>query len=231
MKNTQPNSIHNPFYSKDIKKPVDENWAAKRRLGDSLRQLTADLVTCTSSTDELDSITKNILAASSILQSSPAICGRTAYEKNTAYDYGSMSSIGYELNPLDGCANPIASPMKTWINEDEACAYGETIMGWQYEGPTNCVHGGFVAAIFDQFLGIAQKLTGQPGVTGTLKIRYIKPTPLNTPLKLTGRVKSVQGRKNVLVGEMWANEVLTASCEGLFITIDPQMYKDLQNNS
>ena len=36
--------------------------------------------------------------------------------------------------------------------------------GSAYEGPPGCVHGGFVAAAFDEVLGFVQSLGGQPGL-------------------------------------------------------------------
>ena len=78
-----------------------------------------------------------------------------------------------------------------------------------------------IAALFDDFLGVGQKLTGQPGFTGTLNVRYVKPTPLEQELTLIGRVKSIEGRVNVLCGEMYAGDTLTASSEGLFVHMLP----------
>ena len=74
-----------------------------------------------------------------------------------------------------------------------------------------------VAAIFDQFLGMAQVLGGQPGMTGYLHVNYHKRTPLNTELKLEGRLVKIEGRKTIMRGEMFAGKVMTASCEGLFV--------------
>ena len=231
MSNDTENSIHNPFYSQDTKAPINDDWAAKRRLADALRDLTEQLVTTTVTADVLNDLTAAIHAQSAKLAEHSNILGRTAYLDETDTDYGSMASIGYELNPLDGRCNPIAAPMKVWIDDAEQIAYGEANMGWAYEGPPNSVHGGFVAALFDQFLGVAQKITGQPGVTGTLSIRYLKPTPLNTDLKFVGKLKSVQGRKNVLTAEIWADDVKTATCEGLFIRIDREAYLKMRENN
>lgn len=228
MSDSTEHNIHNPFYSPEVKEPVDADWVAKRRLANELRTIINDLVTCSSDAQTLNNIAEQISDLSHQLREAPKILGRTAYLDIDGGKHGSMASLGYELNPMDGESNPIAAPMKLWINEAEGVAYGSANMGWQYEGPPNSVHGGFVAAIFDQFLGVAQKLTHQPGVTGTLKVRYIKPTPLNTDLKLIGRVKSVQGRKNILEGEMWAGDVLTATCEGLFIYIDLAAYEAMK---
>lgn len=222
------NNIHNPFYSPEVKDPLDEDWAAKRHLAQALRGMIEDLVTCSSDAVTLNSITDVIKQQSEQLRIAPRFFGRSAYSDSFPEKYKTLASVGYELNPLDGESNPIAAPMKVWIDGD--VAYGSVHAGWAYEGPPNSIHGGFVAAVFDQFLGVAQKITGQPGVTGTLTIRYIKPTPLCTDIKLIGRVKSVEGRKNILVGEMWAGDVLTATCEGLFIHIDVEAYLRMKNS-
>ena len=102
-----------------------------------------------------------------------------------------------ELNPVFGKSNPLAPPFNIWFDGDKA--YGQVRMDWQYEGPPNSVHGGFVAALFDQFLGVAQKMTKQPGFTGTLNIRYLVPTPIDTDLRLEGWVEKIEGRTGGLV--------------------------------
>ncbi len=47
-----------------------------------------------------------------------------------------------------------------------------------YEGPPTCVHGGVIAELFDELLGISNILAGPGAMTGTLTIRYRRPTPL-----------------------------------------------------
>lgn len=221
-------NIFNPFYSEEVKPSLDKDWAAKRVLANEIRQLISSLVTSVSDEQTLLNAANIIKEQAEQLKKSPRHFGRTAFFESDAEKYQTFASLGYELNPVDGEANPIAAPLKLWIEGD--AAYGKANLGWQYEGPPNSVHGGFVAALFDQFLGVAQKITGQPGVTGTLSVRYLKPTPLCTDLKLIARVKSVEGRKNILIGEIWAGDTLTASCEALFITIDLATYNQLKNN-
>ncbi len=51
---------------------------------------------------------------------------------------------------------------------------------WAYEGPPTCVHGGVIAEVFDEVLGAANIVAGVRAMTGTLTVRYRKPTPLNT---------------------------------------------------
>lgn len=213
-----------PYYSPEIKEPLNENWEAKRKLSDATRLLIEKVMTCTTGTAELEKIAKIITAQADALSVDPQLYGRVAFEH--AGDYGGMAPLGYELNALDGKSNPIAAPIIVWIEGEKVL--GKANMGWQYEGPPSCVHGGFIAALFDQFLGIGQKITKQPGFTGTLTTKYLKPTPLNTELRLEGWVDRIEGRKNFLVGEMWAGDVLTATCEGIFISVTADMYKKMR---
>ncbi|MEZ5504334.1 MAG: PaaI family thioesterase [Halioglobus sp.] len=133
----------------------------------------------------------------------------------SAGNHGSFGQVSHELNPMAGWSNPIAPPVNNWIDGDLALA--TCTCGWAYEGPPGSVHGGFVAAIFDQFLGMAQVLGGQPGMTGYLHVNYHKRTPLNTELRLEGRLVKTEGRKTIMRGEMFADGIMTASAEGLFV--------------
>lgn len=210
-----------PFHSPEIQPPLNSNWAAKRKVAQATRQLIENLVTCTTSDEELLAIGEQISEQASILKKAPRLFGEAAFEEVSDFPEG--MHIGYELNSMDGKSNPVAPPINIWLEGDKA--FGEVTMGWQYEGPPRCIHGGFIAALFDQFLGVAQKLTGQPGFTGTLSVRYIKPTPLDRPLRLEGRVDHIEGRKNYLVGEMWAGDVMTATCEALFISVSAEQMR------
>ena len=74
-----------------------------------------------------------------------------------------------------------------------------------------------MSAIFDQFLGMSQIIGGQPGMTGYLHVNYHNRTPLNTELRLEASLDRIEGRKTIMRGEMFADGVRTASCEGLFV--------------
>ena len=88
-----------------------------------------------------------------------------------------------------------------------------------YEGPPGCVHGGYLAAIFDNLLGVLPyRLTGQKGAfTGRLTVRYRALTPLNTDLELTGKVTDARGRRVTATGQCHAGGVLTAEADALFV--------------
>jgi acyl-coenzyme A thioesterase PaaI-like protein len=128
----------------------------------------------------------------------------------------------FPTSPVIGFANPVAPPVVV-----EAVDGGLVGSGWfdyQYEGPPTCVHGGVIALVFDEMLGAANILAGNPGMTGTLTIRYRKPTPLLTTLRLEARFMQRQGRKIFTTGAIYHGDVLTAEAEGIFIELVPQRF-------
>jgi hypothetical protein len=74
-----------------------------------------------------------------------------------------------------------------------------------------------VAALFDQILGQHNLSTGIPAMTGTLTVRYRRPTPLFTELRFEARTRSREGRKVITEGWLKAGDEVTAEAEGLFI--------------
>lgn len=202
-----------PFESEEISPLHADHWDAVRRVAQSIRVLSEVLVTSAPPIEELNNIAEELEKTAENFKKSPRIYGHMAFFEN--HGHGSFGEVNHELNPLAGKSNPLAPPLKMWTENNRA--YGKTTLGWAYEGPPHCVHGGFVAAIFDQFMGVTQGLGDAPGMTGTLSTRYLSPTPLNTELRLEGWIEKTEGRKTTILATMHAGETQTASCEGLFI--------------
>jgi acyl-coenzyme A thioesterase PaaI-like protein len=122
-----------------------------------------------------------------------------------------------EHSPLSGRSNPLAPPMTTQLVERPDGSYvvsGSVTFGSAYEGPPGHVHGGLVAAMFDELLGFAQLSTG---FTASLTVRYRKPTPLHQPLTMMAWPDRVDGRKRLIKGTCHLGETLLSEAEGLFI--------------
>lgn len=118
-------------------------------------------------------------------------------------------------SPVSGRHNAIAPDIRLWKEGDEVL--GEAFFSPTYAGPPDSVHGGIIAAVFDEVLSMANVITGKAGFTGTLTIKYHRKTPLNTPIELWGVNLRQEGRKQISRGEMRVNGEVTASAEGLFI--------------
>jgi acyl-coenzyme A thioesterase PaaI-like protein len=132
----------------------------------------------------------------------------------------------FDHSPMLGQANPLAPPIELRLEGDQVV--GIVTFGAAYEGPPGCVHGGYVAAAFDELLGATQSLSGAPGMTASLTVDYRSPTPLHTELRFTGTLVEVDGRKIHTRGDLHAGKVLCAEAHGLFISIDIMRFADLK---
>jgi len=128
----------------------------------------------------------------------------------------------FPTSPMTGVASPVAPPVEVWAvvgPGGQREIRGRASFGYQYEGPPTCVHGGVIAELFDELLGLANLAANQPGMTGTLKIRYRRPTPLLAPLELASRHTRRDGRKIFTWGGIFHDGELTAEAEGIFIEV------------
>ncbi len=64
-------------------------------------------------------------------------------------------------------------------------------------------------------------------MTGTLSIRYRKPTPLLTELVFEAWVDRVDGRKIFTVGKLSADGSVTAEAQGLFIAVGHERFSKM----
>ncbi len=134
----------------------------------------------------------------------------------------------FPTSPIIGMANPVSPPVTLRVVDGEEGGFreirAEVNFDYQYEGPPTCVHGGVIAETFDEVLGAAVIVAGLPGMTGTLTVRYRKPTPLRTDLRIVARCLSRDGRKVRAWAGMYQGELLTAEADGLFILIRPTQF-------
>jgi hypothetical protein len=122
----------------------------------------------------------------------------------------------FPYSPVVGPRNPLAPPVRMWVEGDRL--HGEVTLGAPYNGPPSMVHGGVIALIFDELLGALNVVHGLGGFTGTLSVRYERPTPLGARLEMTAWLDRVDGRKVFPVGELRHDGVVTARAEGIFIS-------------
>jgi len=203
--------------SKDVESPPDTPgvWQQKRRLSAAMRRVIERLVTTEAPEDELRTAADRLERYAEQLATRPhTLVTWGNPEVSTAGSVGGF----FDLSPLIGQANPLAPPIRLWIDGDRV--RGTATFGWAYQGPPAHLHGGFVAAMFDEALGMAQSLSGSPGMTGTLTVRYRKPTPLYRELRIEAWVDRVEGRKIFTASRLYCDETLLAEAEGIFISVD-----------
>jgi len=125
---------------------------------------------------------------------------------------GTMMAWG---NAAVGVRNPIAPPMVA-ERDPSGLLYAELTLGAAYEGPPGLVHGGVSALLLDQLLGMAAARNGQPSFTGTLTLRYRRPTPLGH-IRLEAWVDRVEGAKTFVLGSLLVGGEVAVEAEAVFI--------------
>ena len=201
-----------------------EKWAEKRRLADAMRLVIERLVPSDAPEEELRTAADALERYAEQLKEHSRLRRMSGHaESANAGDVGAF----FDQSPLIGLANPLAPPITIGTTGDTTAA-GFVTFGSAYEGPPGSVHGGFVAAAFDEVLGFVQSLSGKGGFTGTLTIRYRKPTPLHTELKFDAQLTGTEGRKIFTEGQLYAGDMLCAEAEGLFISVDDARWEALE---
>jgi len=135
-----------------------------------------------------------------------------------------------DRSPIIGAINPIAAPMQITTSIDDngrVNVVGCVTFGTAYEGPPGCVHGGIIAAYFDEVCGVAQSNTGNPGMTVNLTIDYRSPTPLHKPLEFRAHVVSIEKRKITTHGSLHHGETLCAEVTAIFVSMRPEVFERL----
>lgn len=103
----------------------------------------------------------------------------------------------------------------------------------RYVGWPKLVYGGFISCLVDchsNWTAMAYHYRAEHReagtlpridcVTGSLGVKYIKPTPMGVPLKLKARVEGEVGCKTRVICEVYAEDILTALGDSVFVRVD-----------
>ena len=206
-------------------------WAARRRLGDAMRRVIEHLIISDAPEQELH------VAAERLEEYADRLAGHAKRQRYVGFGEAVVADPDgeialpeggghFDFSPLIGRSNPLAPPIEM-SSDEEGHVEGRVSFGSAYEGPPGCVHGGYIAAAFDEVLGYAETFSGAPGMTGTLNVVYRTPTPLQTEVIFSAKIDRVEGRKIFVVGQLHAGDRLCAESQGIFISSKPGVFTKL----
>ncbi|OBI74785.1 PaaI family thioesterase [Mycobacterium sp. E740] len=118
-------------------------------------------------------------------------------------------------NPVIGIRNPVAPPL-TIERDPDGRVHTAFELGAAYEGPPGHVHGGVSALILDHVLGEVAANSASPRFTGTITLRYLRPTRLGR-LHAEATITRAEGVKSFATGQLADDEGVTVVAEGVFI--------------
>ncbi len=137
-----------------------------------------------------------------------------------------------EGNVCFGCGkdNPEGLQIKSYWEEDEAvCIWNSKD---KYHGWPSLMNGGILATLVDchcmcTAMAHAYKIEGRAMgteptykyATGTLSIKYIRPTSNDHPVVLKAKVEDVKGRKTTVVCDVYSSDQKTAEAKVIAIRV------------
>jgi acyl-coenzyme A thioesterase PaaI-like protein len=128
---------------------------------------------------------------------------------------------------VSGSTNPMGLGAKLWRDGDDVIV--DVTLGSAFEGAPGRAHGGVVAALLDEAIGIVLTLQGLLALTAQLSISYRAATPVNEPLRVRAWLASRDGRKLTLRAEVTAQEVVVVEANALFIEVDPAGFRESED--
>jgi acyl-coenzyme A thioesterase PaaI-like protein len=171
--------------------PENETRARKHRLVREVKrviELVAQLDSDDADPAAVDRVTEQVRDLAQSLEPLPSLL-----TKGGLGSQGGPQGALLERSGISGRSNPLAPPVQWTVTDDVTT--GSAVYSPAYEGPIGHVHGGFVAAAFDDLMGAAQLASGRAGYTGTLTVKMLRPTPLGERIDYEAGVERVEGRK------------------------------------
>ena len=192
---------------------TDPLTEAMRRLLAAGRRTEVDDDTRTELADRLDELTARLLE---VADDGP-LCETGHKPTDTTAELRTHPMAIFPFSPAIGIRNPM-SPAVRLEQAEDGSLFGTASFSPVHNGPPwDVVHGGVVALLFDELLGLAGITTGQPGFTGRLIVNYRRPTPLTGTVEVRSWVEGTEGRKTTARAEIRHGGELLSEAEGLFI--------------
>ncbi len=134
-------------------------------------------------------------------------------------DFDAPALVGDSLRFVSG--DPTGTRFRVRYYRNQAGALVARVwFGPETEGPPGHAHGGSIAAVLDEVLGLAAWAAGYAIVVGKLNIHFQKLLPLHTVVQVDSTIVSAEGRKVMVHGSIHgADGEVFAEADCLCITI------------
>jgi acyl-coenzyme A thioesterase PaaI-like protein len=188
-----------------------------------LRELGHDYVARTFDDGQLDELTAHLTIALNVAKGGAT---RVRTFSSDRSGFASMIPEGrrdeqHQLfldSIVSGGANPMGLNATVWREGDVAVM--EVTLGRAFEGAPGRAHGGIIAALLDETMGVVHVLNEALAYTAQLDITYIAPTPIGETITARAWLARREGRKLFIDASLHAGDLKLASATALFIAID-----------
>jgi len=189
--------------------------AAVRQLGHSLIARAVDPILLAELTSQVTALAEQVEAQPRVTRL--ANSARSFYEPPTRDSPAEHRNL-FRESIVSGDLNALGLGADLWREGDVAVM--EVTLGPAFEGAPGRSHGGIVAAMIDETMGIVLAIHDQAAYTGRLSVTYRAGTPVGTPVQCRCWLTERAGRKLHMAGEVVADGVVCAEAEAIFIIVD-----------
>jgi acyl-coenzyme A thioesterase PaaI-like protein len=123
---------------------------------------------------------------------------------------------------VSGVTNPLG--LGASLRREGDVAVMDVTLGRAFEGAPGRAHGGVVAALIDETMGLVLAIHGVLAFTGQLDITYLAPTPIGEALSARAWLSRHTHRKLFVEASVRAKDVEVATATALFIAVDPAKF-------
>jgi acyl-coenzyme A thioesterase PaaI-like protein len=120
---------------------------------------------------------------------------------------------------VSGHANPMG--LGATLSRDGQHALMNVTLGKSFEGPPGYAHGGVVASLIDETMGLVLVLEDTVALTAQLDVRFRAPTPIGVGITAEAWLEKRDGRKLFMEARVSHGDAVLATASALFIAIDP----------
>ena len=193
-----------------------------------MRQLGHEFVGRTLSDDELETLSRTMRTLLDEVRTAPPRVRELSRDRLEEFTLTipTFDEIGerqlFSDSIVAGAANPMGLAAQLWRDGDVACV--RVTLGKAFEGAPGRAHGGVIAALLDEVMGLMNVIHGAMAFTAQLDITYVAPTPVGEPIIARAWLARRDNRKQFVEATLHADDVLVASAKALFISIDRSVF-------
>jgi acyl-coenzyme A thioesterase PaaI-like protein len=127
-----------------------------------------------------------------------------------------------EFDPFSACGGRVhpSSVGLELFRDGDAAVSARTTVDPMFQGPPGRVHGGVVAMIADEVMGMVNRVVGQRAFTARLTVNLRAPAPTGEALEFRARQRERTGRKILIDVEGRSEAGVFVDGEALFIAVE-----------
>jgi len=212
--------------------PPDDVTSEGRRIAAAtlMRELGHEFVGRALSDEQLDTLSVDLRAMLQAVHRAPPRVRELSRDRLEEFTLTipTFEEIGerqlFSDSVIAGAANPMGLAAQLWRDGDVACM--RVTLGKAFEGAPGRAHGGVVAALLDEVMGLMNVIHGAMAFTAQLDVTYLAPTPVGESIVARAWLERQDNRKQYVEATLHAGDLLVASAKALFISIDRSTFLD-----